>query len=865
MTWLRVFIHRLLGLFLRRKLEQELEEEIRAHLDMQMEDNLQRGMSPDEARYAARQKFGGAEQIKESYRDRRSFPVVESTLQDLRYGGRMLLKQPGFTIVAVLTLALGIGANTAILSVINALFLRPLPVKSPHELVGVFQTQDAGWANGFSYPDFLYYRDRNTTFSGLSAYHLVDLADHDAREIVGCIVPGNYFSMLGVQVDLGRSFFPAEDEVPGKDPVAVLSHKYWQLRFSGDPTVVGKTVKLSGVNFTVVGIAPEGFRGAQSEFTPVDVWLPTMMAGQVAHREDTFSRNSYRLYKLIGRLKPGQTSSSAEAELKLLASQLESAYPATNKGRGIRLVPASHIHPGDFNEKARLPRLLAAGVSCLLLIACVNLAGLLLSRGLNRRKEIAIRLSLGASRRRVVRQLLTESLLLSLLGGAAGLPLASWATELLNRFFADLDLRLDPLVLGFAAALAAGVGITFGLAPALQASRTDFNMAIKAAGLAQGYHRTRLRTALVVTQVALSLVLLVNAGLLIQSLKNVLLNQDFESEHVASIRLKTNLVGYDQARTQRYYREVLRRLESLPGVQFVSFGGAPLLVKDGPTVQLPGQPLVLRAPASRVTPHYFETLGIPLTGGRSFDEQDGPNKRRVVIVNESLAKGLWPDREPIGMPVLIDGQEREVVGVTKFGNHLSRSDMPRDFLFLPEENPGNRLLVRVTGDVLTMLPVLRKELTSIDPAVPISEMLPLTEVVKLEFRSVRLAGGVLSFAGALALLLTSIGLYGTLAFAVRQRTREIGIRLALGAQSHQIRKMVLGEGLALTAVGSALGLAGAGASARMLSAFLYGVSVSDSTAFVVAPLLLMTVAFLACWMPARQATKVDPMLALKSE
>jgi predicted permease len=445
------------------------------------------------------------------------------------------------------------------------------------------------------------------------------------------------------------------------------------------------------------------------------------------------------------------------------------------------------------------------------------------------------------------------------------LPLASWATELLNRFFADLDLRLDPLVLGFAAALAAGAGLTFGLAPALQASRTDFNTAIKAAGLTRGYHRSRLRTALLVTQVALSLVLLVNAGLLVQSLKNVLLNQDFESDHVAFIRLKTNLVGYDQARTHRYYSEVVRRLESLPGVQTVSFGSAPLLVKDGPTVQISGQPLVLRAPASFAAPHYFETLGIPVTMGRSFDERDGPNKRPVVIVNESLSHRLWPDQDPIGMPVLVAGQERQVVGVTKFGNRLSRSDTPRDFLFLPEENPGNRLLVRVTGDVLMMLPLLRKEITSIDPEVPISEILPLTEVVNRAFMSTRLAGGVIIFAGALALLLTSIGLYGSVAFAVRQRTREIGIRLALGAQPQQIRKLVLREGLALTAIGSTLGLAGAVASARMLSAFLYGVSVSDSTTFLVTPLLLVTVTFLGCWIPARQATKVDPMLALRSE
>lgn len=799
--------------------------------------------------------------------------MMADFVQDLRYGVRMLMKHPGFSFIAILTLALSIGANTAIFSLINALFLRPLPVKSPHELVGVFSLENANWANGVSYPDFLYLRERNTVLTGLAAYHVIDLADADAREIVGCVVSSNYFSLLGVQPILGRSFLTAEDEVPGRNPVAVLSYEYWQRQFAGEPSIVGKTVRLNGTTFTVIGIAPSGFDGAQSELTPVAVWIPVMMTGEALHRDDTWGRSSFRLYKMIGRLQPGQTSASAETELQMLASQLEAAYPETNKGRGIRLAPASHIHPGDYQERARLPWVLMAAVSCLLLTACVNLAGLLLARGLHRQKEIAVRLSLGASRGRILRQLLTESLVLSCCGGIASLPAAVWTTTLLNSFYAEeirgtgaaLNLSLDATVLGYAVMLSVLAAVAAGLVPALRVSRTNFYTALRTAGAAQGGQHTRLRAGLLVTQIALSLVLLISASLLLHSLNNVLLKADFEAEQVVAFRVKPHLVGYSSEQVQQYYHEAARRLAAVPGVQSLTFAGAPGPIRDGVTLQLPEQALAMRVPTHHITPRYFETLRIPLVLGRDFNERDGPDNQRVVIVNEALAYRLWPKQTAIGQRIQLDEKEYEVIGVAKYSNYSNHLDTPRDLLFLPAAQPGNRFLVRVTGDVQAMLPVIRKTINGIDPAVPITEELPLTEVVKRAFRSVRLAGSILSAAGVLAMLLSAIGLYGVLAFAVSQRTQEIGIRLALGATPHSVVRLVLAQGMKLALLGIVLGLAIAFVVTRSLQGFLYGVGATDPLIFAAVVPLFSGVALLACCLPARKAMKVNPIIALRNE
>jgi putative ABC transport system permease protein len=806
----------------------------------------------------------------------------DEMIQDLRFGVRMLLKSKLFTAVAVFSLALGIGANTIVFSLVEALFFSPPPgLHAPDRLVGICELEASKQRpdpEDIRYPDYLYYRDHNTVFAGLASHFGAHLADGDfAVEIQAHVVSDNYFSVLGVNPLLGRFFLPDEDRVPGRNPVVVLSHSFWQRRFNGDARCVGQPLKLNGEAFTVVGVAPAGFHGAWAGGAD-EVWIPSMMA-QIAYRDlDILSRDSAEL-ELIGRLKAGVTLEQAQAEMNLLARQLETSYPQTNKGSVVFLYALKGVHPIFRSKQAELPRVLAVTVICLLLIACANVAGVLLARGAARQKELAIRSALGSGRGRLIRQLLTESALLALLGGAVGWAFAYWSSGLFGNFYFTevegvrpfYELRFDGEVFLFSFLSAAGAGLIFGLVPALQASRPSLIPALKDDSSAFGYRRSRLRAAFLIAQVALSVVLLIGAGLMIQSLHNLTWDSGFDARNVAFIRMKPHLSGYDQRQSHAYFRNVQQRLESLAGVESLAFVGyPPLRGWGGPAVvALPGEQFAnekdaRRAPQNKVTPGYFETLRIPLLRGRGFTNQDLQEGRRAVIVNELLAEQLWPKQEAVGRTVIVDDEPCEVVGVARY-NNFRRSGEPAEAYIFRAGFGGNRLLVRLQSDPHAMLPLLRREILSVDPNVAVSEALPVTEMMQNFFAPVRTAMVVLSYAGGLALLLSAIGLYGVLALAVSGRTREIGIRRALGAPAAAVARLILREGLSLTLCGIVLGLVSAAALTRFLSGYLYGVAQHDPVAFVAVASLLTGVALLACWFPARRAMNVDPLVALRHE
>jgi predicted permease len=803
----------------------------------------------------------------------------DEMIQDLRFGARMLLKSKVFTAVAVLSLALGIGANTIVFSLVEALFFSPPPgLFAPDRLVGIGELEASKQMpdpEDIRYPDYLYYRDHNTVFAGLATHHGAHLADGDlAVEIQAHVVSDNYFSVLGVNPLLGRFFLPDEDRVPGRNPVVVLSHSFWQRRFNGDAHCVGQRLKLNGAVFTVVGVAPAGFHGAWVGAAD-DVWMPNMMA----HRDaDILSRDSAD-FELIGRLKAGVTREQAQTEMTLLARQLETSYPQTNKGSGVFLYPLKGVHPVFRSGQAELPRVLVVTVICLLLIACANLAGLLLARGAARQKELAIRSALGSGRGRLIRQLLTEAALLALLGGAIGWALAYWSSGLFGNFYftevegvrPSYELRFDGWVFLFSFLLAAITGLIFGLVPALQASRPSLIPALKDDSSAFGYRRSRLRAAFLIAQVALSVVLLIGAALMIQSLRTLTWDSGFDARNVAFIRMKPHLSGYDRSQSDAYFRNVQRRLESLAGVESVAFAGYPPLRGwgYGAAVAAPGEQFAndkdaRRAPQNTVTPGFFETLRVQLVRGRSFINQDLQEGRRAVIVNEPLAEQLWPKQEAVGRTVVVENQPCEVVGVARYSN-FRRSVEPAEAFIFRAGFGGNRMLVRLQSDPRAMLPLLRREILSVDPNVAVSEALTVTEMTQNFFAPVKMAMGVLGYAGALALLLSAIGLYGVLAMAVSGRTREIGIRRALGAPAAAVAGLILREGLSLTLCGIVLGLASAAALTRFLSGYLYGVAQHDLRTFVVVASLLTGVALLACWFPTRRAMKVDPLVALRHE
>ena len=815
--------------------------------------------------------------------------------QDLRHGLRALVSHPGLTIATALSLGLAIGAQTSIYCLIDTLFLRPpVGVTEPQRLVAI-SALDRGVPDEdmIRYPDYLYYRDHNTTFTELASHFNsgVALADTErAEELRAHVVSANYFSALGVSPHLGRFFLSDEDLVPGRNPVVVLSHSFWLRRFAADPKCIGTVLKLNGSPFTIVGVGPSNFEGVKAGW-PVDVFVPNMMAHIASPGLDMLSRDSARL-DLIGQLKPGRTIEEARAELRGLVSQLEAAHAESRDSAGLSVSSLKGIHPEARPSAARFAQLLAATVTGLLVIACANLAGLLLARNTTRDKEIAMRLALGASRGRIVRQLLFESVLLSVCGGAVGLLLASWGNVLLASYYGtEIDgvrhsyaLTIDRTAFLLTMAVATATGIAFGLLPAVQASRTALIPALKRDSASQGFRRSRLGAAFLVAQVSISVVLVIGAALLIHSVRTLRSDPGFDVEHVAYFRMKPRLSGYDQEKASDYFRNLQRHLESLGEVQSVAFVRFPPALPPGAVaVFLPGHaPLApdeaIRVPQHLVTTGFFETLAIPIVRGRAFDDRDTQSGRQSVVVDQVLAARLWPDTDPIGQTLFVQGcdwpcprqswKPYEVIGVAQYKGVRPGGAAPGASLFRADWSPATgsgRMLVRVKGDSRTMLPLLRQEIVAVDPNVAISEALPLSGLIENMYAEVPLAMRVVSYAGGLGLLLTAIGLYGVLALAVGQRRREIGVRMALGARVPSILSLILREGIALALAGLVLGVASAVVLSRLLTRFLYGITPNDPVTYGVATVLVGGVALAACAIPAWRAARVDPMVALRYE
>jgi predicted permease len=679
--------------------------------------------------------------------------------------------------------------------------------------------------------------------------------------------------------------------VPGRNRVVVLSHSFWQRRFAADPKCVGTDLDLNGSPFTIIGVGPSGFEGAKAGW-PVDVFVPNMMAHIAFPGLDMLSRNSARL-DLIGHLKPGRTLEEARAEMRGLASQLEAADPESRDSAGLSFSSLTGIHPEAQPSAARFAQLLAATVTGLVVIACANLAGLLLARNTTRHKEIALRLALGAGRGRIVRQLLFESVLLSGCGGVVGLLFASWGNGLLGGYYgAEIEgvrhsyiLAIDRAAFLLTMALATAAGIAFGLLPAVTASRTAVIPALKRNAASRGFRRSRFTAAFLVVQVSISVVLVIGAALLIHSVRTLRADPGFDVEHVAYFRMKPRLSGYDQAQASNYLRSVQRRLESRGEVESVAFVRFPPTLPPGAVpvvpVFLPGRGPSTPDEATRVSQHlvgpgFFETLGIPIVRGRAFDARDSQSDRQSVVVDQVLAARLWPDSDPIGQTLFVQGRELggadakpyEVIGVAQYKGVRPGGAAPRASLFRADwasVTGSGRMLVRVKGDARMMLTLLRQEIVAVDPNVAISEALSLSGLIENWYAEVPLAMRVVGYAAGLGLLLTAIGLYGVLALAVGQRTREIGVRMALGARVPSVLSLILREGMGLALAGLALGLASASASSRLLTRFLYGIAPTDPVTYGVAAVLVGGVALAACAIPAWRAARVDPMVALRHE
>jgi predicted permease len=891
MSRLRLIYTYLYDLLRKSRIEREMDEELRFHIQMRAQENIERGMSPEEARLEALRRFGNFERTKELCRDVRGGRMIETLLQDLRYGFRRMLKNPGFTAVATLSLALGIGANTAIFSLVNTVLLRPLPVAQPDELLSVFPMSRDNFVLAFSYLNYLDFRDRNEVFTGLllSRFAPMSLSHQGNNErIWGYLVSGNYFDVLGVGAARGRTFLPEEDRTRLSNPVVVVSHGCWQRRFGGDPALVGKSIILNGHSFTVIGIAPEGFFGTEIAYTP-EVWVPLMMQEWIEPGNDYLDKRNAQNLFATGRLKPGVSRAQAEASLNLLAQQLGEEYPDTNEGQTIILTPPGLIHPILRGPVISFTGALMAAVGLILLIACANLANLLLARATERRKEIAVRLALGASRLRLIRQLLTESLLLSFAGGALGFLLAFWTVDLVARFKPQIDfpltidLKTDARVFAFSLLVSLLTGMLFGLVPALQSTKTELVPALKDATSQGSYRRSRLRSGLVIAQVALSLILLIAAGLVVRTLQHLQkMGPGFDPENALMMSVDLGLQGYDKTRGQQFYRQVTERVQSLPGAQSVSLANfIPLSLNyNSISVYVEGQEPVRGANVPTVMDatvglNYFSTMGIPLVAGRDFGEQDNENAPLVAIVNETFARRFFPGPNPVEGALgkrfsykSAGGPFAQIVGIARDGKYFSIGEDQRPFIYfslLQNYESSAILLVRTSSDSKAMIGSIRNEVLKLDSNLPVYDVRTLTEHMGLSLFPARIAAALLGAFGLLALSLAAIGIYGVMSYTVAQRTHEIGIRMALGAQPRDVLRLIVRQGMTLAVIGLVIGLFGALTLTRLMSSLLYGVSATDASTYFFISLLLAIVVLAACYVPARRATKVDPMVALRYE
>jgi putative ABC transport system permease protein len=887
MEWFNILMARLRAMFRRESVLHDIEEELRIHVEMETETNIKRGMPPDEARSDALKTFGNPVRNTELGYDVRGGGWVEGLWQDLRYGVRMLVKSPGFTLTAVLTLALGIGANTAIFSFVNAVLLKPLPYPDPERIVSVWEKRPDGGNNYISTLNFLDWERQNRCFQFLSAIapDTVTLTGSDSPEqLFVHRVSASYFKALGVEATLGRVFAASENEV-GADQVVVLSNRIWQSRFGGDPKVIGRKITLDAKSYTIIGVLP-----ANSTFgrTQAVMWLP------LAFTPANMTRNFHWLYA-IARLQPRVTLKQARDEMDTIGARIAAMYPDSKKGWGVTVDP--YIDEVVQPELRRSLWVLLAAVGAVLLIGCANVANLTLARGSDREHEIAIRSALGARRLRLIRQLLTESIFLGILGAVAGLALGNalmrgmklWAPP--GMLPPQADVSMDYGVLLFTTVIGIFTGILFGLAPALSGARPDLAGSLKESGRTTvGLTPHRMRTILVVAEVALSFVLLVGASLLIRSFNKLAnLNPGVDTTNVLAIDLPIPRTEFTNSATlTNYLREVTQKVRSVPGVHDVAITNEPpmkgtifppFLIEGRNYLPYPERP---GCGFKVVGPSYFDTVGMRLLKGRSLDESDGPGAAPVTVINETMAKKYFKGEDPIGKRILIPqlvfgkfgrGPEIpwQVVGVVKdekVGGNVSSlgEDFPVVYVTF-YQNPGirNSLVVRADMNPLLLSGSIEQAIWKVNKNQVVANIETLEEIKSQAVAPARLRTALLAIFAGIALLLAAVGIYGVVSHSVAQRAHEMAIRLALGAAPGDLLKLVIGKTMLIVLVGLALGAGAALALTRVLASLLYDISPTDRVTFVGMPLLLLLVALLASYLPARRATKVDPMIALRSE
>jgi predicted permease len=890
MTWLRILAVRIKGVFGKNRRESELHAELQAHLMALTDENIRRGMTPEEARHAARREFGGVEQTKEVYRERRGLPFVETLFYDIRFGARMLAKNPGFTIVAVLTLALGIGANTAIFSVVKAVLLCGLPFKDPAQLVRVNESVTKGGRSPVAYPNYLDWRAQNSVFEEMAAFGDCEmiLNGKDKSDRLDCEqVSDSYFPLLGVSAVLGRTFTPEENAVPMKHAVALIGYGLWQRRFGSDPQILGKPIRLNDYEYTIIGVLPKGFLGYSDT---AEVWIPMMMRDaawpQVAKYDYLHTRDIH-FHKVLARLKPGASIAIAQTQMEIIAARLAKAYPKENRERGVLVTPATE----DYVRSFRAPLLILLGaVAFVLLIACANVTNLILTSSAARDRELAIRLALGAGRGRLIRQFLTESLLLTFGGALAGVALAFWGLDLLVSVlpvtFPSFTLvRLDGGVLSFAFALAAGTALLLTILPVLNSAKTDVNESlkesVKSSTSLRGRQTGRL---LIVSEVALALVLMMGAGLMLRSLAHLLADSPgFQPNHLVTLRFYVPDRKYEGDGRNRFGPELAERVAQFPGVEsaaatfidpflwggfqrgFIVEGHSPISNAEADTVYY-----------QEVGPNYFHTMQIPVMQGRDFSTRDSLSTPGVVMVSESFARRYWPGQDPVGKRIRYGGADStnpwmQVIGIAGNVKYNSLRQDPEaepviyGALLQSEVVINMSLVVRTRNSPEAMLGPLREEIQRVDPAIPVYNVATLSERMHQDSAETRSYGLLLALFAVLALVLAAVGIYGVMSYWVTQRTREMGIRLSFGAKPRDLHRLVIGEGIRLALAGIAAGALGSVPVTRAMASLLYGVKPFDPLLFSVLAVGLTVVVILACYIPARRATRVDPMVALRYE
>jgi predicted permease len=879
---IRAFLHRVRRLFDNARSERDLADEMEWHLHMAVEDHIRSGMTTVEARRAAMIEAGGIESAKDAYRDRLGFPLLEHILQDVRYTLRTLRKSPGFAITVLLTLALGIGANTAIFSLVDAFLLRLLPVSNPQELI-LFR-------GGFSYSTFEQFRDRTRSFSGMFAFdesHVTVTIDGQPDYVDGEFVSGSYYDVLGVHAVVGRTFH-TEDDQPGRPAVAVISHRYWDQQFGRERSTVGKTIYLAGIPCTIIGVTPRDFFGTNVAGKSPDVVLPMFL-------HDALALKDHDAVGVMARLKPGVSLDAAQAELTGLYRQLLSDRPVISpqlarelQTRRIELRTGARGLSSSTGGFAAQLQILTGVVGIALLITCVNIANLLLAKATGRRKEIAVRLSIGASRGRLIRQLLTETAILALIGGCLGLLVAKVGLGILLTVLSHgegpipFELHVDLRVLLFTIGMSLIAGVLFGLAPALAAARCEAGQILKGDGhgASRQFHLGSMQL-LVVAQVALSLVLLIASGLMIRSLHAM---QDvdfgFERDRIVTAWVFPALAGYDRAREMHLYRDLPDRMKAIPGVAASSLLRVRML-RGGWYPDVWGPPSDTASEQSRkarcdlVGPAFFETMGISLLRGRDFSTSDSESAPKVAVISESMARTFFPGQNPIGLHLGFDGpgssRDVEVVGMVRDVRHRVPEDRPIETVYIPytQAPPGHlgqiNVMVRTAAGTAATVSAMRRELQSIDPNLPLVGAQTQADEIDDAFGRHRSLATLLSIFGGMTLMLAAIGLYGTMSHAVVRRTKELGIRTALGAQKRDIRLMVMGQALLLVLIGVAVGIPMAAGGTRFIAAMLFGVKTTDPVTIAVAVAAMFTTTVLATWIPCARAMRIDPIIALRYE